>query len=88
MYGRGMDAIVAPGQFRSEQGHFLEVAQREPVTILSRGVRRHAVIVFPDFYDRAVRALEGIEDIRAVAAARKEVGEISHEELKAELGLS
>lgn len=45
------------------------------------------MVVSPDFYDRAVQALEDIEDIRAAAAARQEDGAISHEDLKAELGL-
>lgn len=87
MYTRGMSTTVTPSEFRQEQSHFLEIAQREPVAILSRGTRRRAVVVSPDFYDRAVQALEDIEDIRAAAAARQETGTISHEDLKAELGL-
>ncbi|RSZ63893.1 type II toxin-antitoxin system Phd/YefM family antitoxin [Corynebacterium hylobatis] len=83
-----MSITVTPSQFRSEQSHYLEAAQREPVVILSGGTRRRAVIVSPDFYDRAVQALEDIEDIRAAAAARQEAGQISHEDLKAERGLS
>ena len=78
---------VTLSQFRNEQSRYLDAVQREPVTILSRGTRRRAVVVSPDFYDRDIQALEDIEDIRAAAAARQEAGEISHEGLKAELGL-
>ena len=52
-----MGITVTLSQFRSEQSHYLDAAQREPVTILSRGPRRRAVVVSPDFYDRAVQAL-------------------------------
>lgn len=82
-----MSTTATPSEFRSEQSRYLDIAQREPVAILSRGTRRRAVVVSPDFYDRAVQALEEIEDIRAAADARQEAGEISHEALKAELGL-
>lgn len=80
--------MITSSEFRNEQSRYLDAAQREPVTILSRGTRRRAVVVSPDFYDRAVSALEDIEDIRAAAAARKENGGLSHDELKAELGLN
>lgn len=86
-YNKGMNTAVTSSEFRSEQSRYLDVAQREPVAILSRGARRRAVVVSPGFYDEAVKALEDIEDIRAAAAARQEEGDISHEDLKAELGL-
>ncbi|MGP6173278.1 type II toxin-antitoxin system prevent-host-death family antitoxin [Corynebacterium sp. A21] len=82
-----MHITVSLSEFRSEQSRYLDVAQREPVEILSRGTRRRAVVVSPDFYDRAVQALEDVEDIRAAATARQEAGGISHTDLKAELGL-
>lgn len=75
-------------EFQNEQSRFLNAVQHDPVVILSRETRRHAVVVSPDFYDRAVQALEDIEDIRAAAEARKEADELSHEDIKAELGLS
>ncbi|MCT1452767.1 prevent-host-death family protein [Corynebacterium sp. p3-SID1145] len=65
-----MGITVILSQFRSEQSRYLDAAQREPVTTLSRGPRRRAVVVSPDFYDRAVQTLEDGEDIRAAAAAR------------------
>ncbi len=87
MYVWCMSTTATPSEFRSEQSRYLDAAQREPVTILSRGTRRRAVVVSPDFYDRAVQALEDIEDIRAAAEAGQEDEAISHEDLKAELGL-
>lgn len=83
-----MSTTVTPSQFRNEQSRYLDIAQREPVAILNRGTRRRAVVVSPDFYDRAIQALEDLEDIRAAEAARQEAGGISHEDLKAELGLN
>ena len=77
---KGMGITVTLSQFRSEQSHYLDAAQGEPVTISSRGPRRRAVVVSPDFYDRAVQALEDGEDIRAAAATRQEAGGVSHKE--------
>jgi len=74
-------------EFRSNQAALLDAAQREPVEILSRGARRRAVVVSPDFYERAIRALEDADDVRAAAAARREPGTISHQDLMTELGL-
>lgn len=39
-----MGITVTLSQFRSEQSHYLDAAQREPVTILSRGPRRRVVM--------------------------------------------
>ena len=74
-------------QFRSKQSEYIAAAQREPVEITSRGAARRAVLVSPEFYDRAVRALEDQADIHAAAEARRENGRVSHEELKRELGI-
>lgn len=78
---------MTQSEFRSEQSRYPDTSQREPVFIFSRGSRRRAVVVSPEFYDRAIQALEDIEDIRAAAEARRETGEISHGDLNAELGL-
>lgn len=83
-----MSTSVTPSELRNEQSRYLKTAQREPVSIISRDTRRRAVVVSPDFYGRAVQALEDIEDVRAAAAARQEEDSISHEELKAEPGLA
>jgi antitoxin StbD len=73
--------------FRAHQSELLDAAQRAPVEILSRGSRRRAVVVSPEFFDRALQALEDQADVEAAAAARREDDSISHEDLMAELGL-
>lgn len=80
--------FVSLSQFRSRQSDYIAAAQREPVEITSRGVGRRAVVVSPEFFDRAVQALEDQVDIRDAAAARAETEpRVSHEELMAKLGL-
>lgn len=79
---------VGSSQFRQSQSQVLEDAQRMPVTITSRGSRARAVVVSPSFFARAVAALEDQEDIHAAEIAREETEEISHDELKKELGLA
>lgn len=74
-------------QFRKQQSDYIAAAQREPVEITSRGAGRRAVVVSPEFFDRAVQALEDQLDVRAAAAARAEdEPRISHAELMSELG--
>lgn len=73
--------------FRAHQSKVLDAAQRGPVEILSRGSRRRAVVVSPEFFDRALQALEDQADVRGASEARREQDDISHEELMAELGL-
>ena len=46
-----MSTEVTTSEFRNEQSRYLDAAQREPVSILSRGARRRAVVVSPDFFD-------------------------------------
>ncbi|MGO1401838.1 MAG: type II toxin-antitoxin system prevent-host-death family antitoxin [Flaviflexus sp.] len=72
---------VTLSQFRNRQSDYIAAAQREPIEITSRGASRRAVVVSPDFYDRAVRALEDQADIEAATQARREEDRISHEEL-------
>ncbi|WP_092017375.1 type II toxin-antitoxin system prevent-host-death family antitoxin [Brevibacterium siliguriense] len=78
---------VTMSEFRSQQSSLIATAQREPVEITSRGAVRRAVVVSPDFYDRALRALEDQADVQAAAAARQESERVSQEELEQELGL-
>lgn len=85
MYARVMTSTTASA-FRADQGTYLDLAQREPVEITSRGARRRAYVVSPEFYDRAIEALEDRDDVAAAARARHE-DQISHEDLMAELGL-
>ncbi|RLP79448.1 type II toxin-antitoxin system Phd/YefM family antitoxin [Mycetocola lacteus] len=78
---------VSLSTFRANQSAVIDAAQNQPVEILSRGSRRRAVVVSPDFFDRAVAALENQADVEAAAQARRESGRVSHEDLMAELGL-
>ena len=76
---------VTLSQFRNNQSEYIAAAQREPVEITSRGVGRRAVVVSPEFFDRAMQALEDQEDVRALAKAREEP-RISLEELLDQMG--
>jgi len=79
---------ITLSEFRARQSDYIAAAQRAPVEITSRGVGRRAVVVSPDFFDRALEALEDQEDIRAAAAARDESEpRASHTDVMAEFGL-
>ena len=78
---------VTLSQFRNRQSDLIAAAQREPVVITSRGARRRAVVVSPEFFDRAMEALEDQLDSRGAAEARKEEGRLSHADVLRELGL-
>lgn len=78
---------VALADVRNRQADLIATAQREPVVITSCGAGRRAVVVSPEFCDRALQALEDQAGIRAAAAARQETERISHEDLATELGL-
>lgn len=83
-------AVMTPvtlSQFRNHQSDYIATAQSEPVEITSRGAGRRAVVVSPEFFDRAVKAMEDLADILAADEARKETGRVSQEELERELGL-
>ncbi|MDR6891545.1 type II toxin-antitoxin system Phd/YefM family antitoxin [Falsarthrobacter nasiphocae] len=73
-------------EFRNRQSDYIAAAQREPVEITSRGAGRRAVLVSPEFFDRAMQALEDQADIRDAAEARKEP-RIPFDDLTEELGL-
>ena len=78
---------VTLSQFRSQQSDYIAAAQREPVEITSRGAGRRAVVVSPEFFDRALQALEDQADLRGATEARGEEGRVSHEDLMREFGL-
>lgn len=78
---------VTLSQFRGQQSDYIAAAQREPVEITSRGAGRRAVVVSPEFFDRALQALEDQADVRGAAEARDEEGRVSHEGLMREFGL-
>ena len=84
MHHRVMTSVTL-SDFRSRQADLIASAQREPVEITSPGAGRRAVLVSPEFYDRALQALEDQADIRAAPAAHQETERVSHEDLAAEL---
>ena len=86
-YNLGMTSVTL-SQFRNQQSDYIASAQREPVEITSRGAGRRAVLVSPEFYDRAVEALEDRADVRAAAEARRETeARIPFDDLMEELGI-
>ncbi|AZL07663.1 MULTISPECIES: type II toxin-antitoxin system prevent-host-death family antitoxin [Brevibacterium] len=78
---------VTLSQFRNQQSNYIAAAQREPVEITSRGAGRCAVVVSPEFYDRALQALEEQSDTLDAQKARQEEKWIAHEELVREIGI-
>lgn len=72
---------VSLSEFRANQSRYIASAQREPVSILSRGAERRAVLVSPELFDQAMQALEDQVDL---AAARKAENEerVSMEEVR------
>lgn len=79
--------MTSLSKFRANQSAVLDAAQREPVELFSRGSRRRAVVVSPEFFDSALQALEDQTDVRGAAEARNEQGNVSHEDLMTELGI-
>ena len=87
LYAFGMMSVTL-SQFRNQQSNYIAAAQREPVEITSRGAGRRAVVVSPEFYDRAVAALEDVADAQAAAEARAEQEpRVSHGDRRRELGI-
>ncbi|WAH99098.1 type II toxin-antitoxin system Phd/YefM family antitoxin [Arthrobacter sp. MMS18-M83] len=72
---------------RTHWAELIDGVRVEPVHITRRG-RPVAVMVDPEFYERAVQALEDAEDVAAARAARSEdEPTVTHEELLRELGI-
>ena len=78
---------VTLSDFRNNQSDYIAAAQREPVQIMSRGTNRRAVLVSPEFFDRAIEALEDKIDSADAAAARRDGERIPFDSLLTELGL-
>lgn len=72
-------------EFRANQSRFIAAAQREPVSIMSRGAERRAVLVSPELFDRAMEALEDRLDLAGAREAENDL--VSHAEVLRELGL-
>jgi len=84
----GFGVTMTATDFRSRIGEAMDTAQREPVTVTHRG-RPRAVLVSAEFYERAMTAVEDIEDLAAVAASRDDTEPtVTLAELRAELGLT
>lgn len=80
-------AIRNSNDARTQWAELIELVRTEPVHIERRG-REVAVLVSPAFFERAIEALEDIEDIAAAEASMAEAGPVvSHEELMRELGI-
>ncbi|MFC5296779.1 MAG: type II toxin-antitoxin system prevent-host-death family antitoxin [Brachybacterium tyrofermentans] len=79
---------VSMSEFRARQSDLIASTHREPLVITSRGAQRRAVVVSPEFFDRAIEALEDQIDAQAANEAREsDEPRVSHRELMAELGL-
>ena len=70
----------------AELSALIDKAESHPIRITSHG-KVKAVLVNPNFYERAIEALEDLEDIQAIEEYEQKSKEfISFEELKRELG--
>ena len=80
--------VVSTAEFRNHLGVHLDAAQREPVTITSRG-RGRAVLVSAEFFERALSALEDADDLAAARQARQDPApRVSLDEVLSDLGLT
>jgi len=50
-------ALVTTARFRAQLSEYLERANRQPITIASRGARARGVLVSREFFERACIAL-------------------------------
>lgn len=72
---------------RTHWAEILDLVRDEPVHVERRG-REVAVVVSPAFFERAVAALEDLEDIAAGETALDDDAElVTHEQLLRDLGL-
>lgn len=79
---------MTAADFRARIGEAMDASQREPVTLTHRG-RPRAVLVSAELYERAMAALEDVEDLAAAAAARDDTEPtVTQAELLADLGLT
>lgn len=83
---QSIHGLRSPVPVTNPQSDYIAAAQREPTEITSRGAGRRAVVVSPEFYDRALQALEDQANVRAAADARRKP-RILFEDLMEELGL-
>ncbi len=79
-------AVRNANEARTRWAEILDQVRDEPVHIERRG-REVAVVVSPAFFERAVTALEDIEDIADGEAALEDEELVTHEQLMHDLGL-
>ena len=79
-------AVRNANDARTHWAEILDQVRDEPVHIERRG-REVAVVVSPAFFERAVSALEDLEDIAAGEAALEDGELVTHEQLMRDLGL-
>lgn len=59
LYARSMESVIQ-SQLRDPRSDVIAAAQREPVEVTSGQTGQRAIVVSPEFYNRAVRALGGL----------------------------
>ena len=86
MYNFSM-VTVSITDARADLAAFVKKVKRNPVEITSHG-KVQAVLVDPSFYERAMDALEDLEDVRAFDEAMEDKSPgIPWEKVKKELGI-
>lgn len=79
--------VTTANEARTHWAELIDGVRQEPVHITRRG-RPVAVVVDPDFYERALAALEDAEDLADARAAKTETEpRVTHAELLSELGI-
>lgn len=79
--------VTTANEARMHWSELIDAVRQEPVHITRRG-RPVAVVVDPDFYERAVAALEDAEDLADTHTAKTETEpRVTHAELLRELGI-
>lgn len=78
---------VTSNDARTKWSEMIDATRDEPVTITRRG-RTVAVLVKPEFFERALDALGDIEDIEeAAAAAKSDEPTFTLDEIRREFGI-
>ncbi|APT93295.1 hypothetical protein CPHO_10780 [Corynebacterium phocae] len=70
-------------ELKAKMAHYLDRVATQPVAILDTKGEPRAVLVTLEFFARALESLEDIADVEAARKSRLEPGEVTHEEVKA-----
>lgn len=81
-----MNSVTVP-DFRLNLSAYINIAKREPVMITTDSGDHQAVLVSPEFFQRAMRCLEDKADIEAAATARQVGTDLPIKDLFDELGI-